>query len=118
MQTPAQGSTTYLRKLFLFNHGFGLVVGGCFPFVAYLMLGESALTLPFFLICLLAGFCLGAASFWFVRQTLKKQLQQQLQALHELLGEEESNHAGQTVEGLFSAVTVEQFVVFALFRLP
>ncbi len=104
MQTAAQGSTTYLRKLFLFNHGVGLVVGGCFPFVAYLMLGESALTLPFFLTCLLAGFCFGAASFWFVRQTLKKQLQQQLHALHELLGEKGSDHAGQTVEGLFSAV--------------
>lgn len=104
MQTPAQGSTTYLRKLFLFNHGVGLAVGGCFPFVAYMMLGKGALTLPFFLICLLAGFCLGAASFWFVRQTLKKQLQQQLQALYELLGEEGDARTGQTVEGLFSAV--------------
>ncbi len=104
MQKPAQGSNTYLRKLFLFNHGVGLAVGGSFPFVAYMMLGDSALTLPFFLICLLAGLCLGAASFWFVRQTLKKQLQQQLQALNELLGEAESDHAGQTVEGLFSAV--------------
>ncbi len=104
MQVSAQGNTTYLRKLFLFNHGVGLAVGGVFPFVAYLMLGESALTVPFFLICLLAGLCLGAASFFFVRQTLKKQLQQQLQALNELLGEEGSDHTGQTVEGLFSAV--------------
>ena len=104
MQTPAQGSSTYLRKLFLFNHGVGLAAGGSFPLVAYMMLGDTALTLPFFLTCLFAGFCLGAASFWFVRQTLKKQLQQQLQALHELLGEEANDHAGQTVEGLFSAV--------------
>lgn len=104
MQTPARGSSTYIRKLFLFNHGAGLIIGGCFPFVAYLMLGDIALTLPFFLICLLAGFLLGAASFWFVRQTLKKQLQLQLQALHELLDEEVSDHAGQTVEGLFSAI--------------
>jgi len=104
MQTPARGSSTYIRKLFLFNHGAGLIIGGCFPFVAYLMLGDIALTLPFFLICLLAGFLFGAASFWFVRQTLKKQLQLQLQALHELLDEQASEHAGQTVEGLFTAI--------------
>jgi len=103
MQKPAQGNSTYLRRLFLFNHGAGLFIGGCFPFVAYLILGPVALTLPFFLICLLAGFCLGAGSFWFVRQTLKKQLQQQLQALHDLLGEEMDNHSGQTVESLFAA---------------
>lgn len=104
MQTTGQGSVSYLRKLFLFNHGAGLVIGGCFPFVAYMMLGDSALTLPFFAICLLAGFCLGAASFWFVRQTLKKQLQQQLQALNELLGEEGHEQSGQTLEGLFATV--------------
>ncbi len=104
MQTSGQGSASYLRKLFLFNHGAGLAIGGCFPFVAYLMLGESALTVPFFLICLLAGFCLGAASFWFVRLTLKKQLQQQLQVLNELLGENDRDQSKQTLEGLFSAV--------------
>ena len=104
MQSETQGSSTYIRKLFLFNHGAGLTVGGCFPFVAYLMLGESALTLPFLLICLLAGLCLGAASFWFVKLTLKKQLQQQLQVLRELLNEKENDDAGQTVEGLLAAV--------------
>jgi methyl-accepting chemotaxis protein len=104
MQEAAQGNSSYLRRLFLFNHGAGLLIGGCFPFVAYFMLGQVALTLPFFLICLLAGFCLGAGSFWFVRQTLKTQLRQQLQALHELLGEETDDHSGQTVESLFAAV--------------
>ena len=44
MQSPAQGSTTYLRKLFIFNHGAGLLVGSCFLFIAYMMLGEAALT--------------------------------------------------------------------------
>ncbi len=104
MQKPAQGSSSYLRKLFLFNHGAGVLIGGAFPLFAYLMLGEKALTPAFFLVCIFAGFCLGAASFWFVRQTLKKQLHQQLQALHELLGEESGQHAGQTVEDLFAAV--------------
>ena len=48
MQTPAQGSTIYLRKLFIFNHGAGLLVGSCFPFVAYMMLGEAVRSLPGF----------------------------------------------------------------------
>lgn len=104
MQSEIKGGSTYIRKLFLFNHGAGLIIGGCFPFVAYMMLGDSALTLPFFLICLLAGFLLGAASFWFVRLTLKKQLQQQLQALNKLLGEAVDDNSEQTVEGLFAAV--------------
>ncbi len=104
MQTPAPGSTTYLRKLFVFNHGAGLLVGGGFPFVTYMMLGDAALTPRFFLVCLFSGFCLGAASYWFVRQTLKNQLQQQLQALHGLIGETTTVGSGQTVEGLFVAV--------------
>jgi methyl-accepting chemotaxis protein len=110
MQDDVQGSSAYIRKLFLFNHGVGLAVGGAFPFVAYSMLGEEALTLPFFVICLAAGLCLGAASFWFVRQTLKKQLRQQLLALNELLGEDAADNSHQTVEGLFVAVdnTVEK----------
>lgn len=104
MQTSAQGSSTYIRKLFLFNHGAGLIVGACFPFVAYAMLGDQALTPAFFFVCLFAGLALGAASFWFVRQTLKKQLHEQLVALHELLGEDVDVHSGQTVESLFEAV--------------
>ncbi|MGK2908065.1 MAG: methyl-accepting chemotaxis protein [Desulfuromonadales bacterium] len=104
MQTPAQGSSTYLRMLFLFNHGAGLLIGAAFPLFAYLVLGESALTPPFFFTCAIFGLCLGAVSYWFVRQTLKKQLQQQLETLHELLGVEESVHDVQTVEGLLSTV--------------
>ncbi len=104
MQTATQGRSSYLRKLFLFNHAAGLIVGACFPFVAYMMLGDEALTPLFFLVCLLAGLVLGAASFWFVRQTLKKQLHEQLVALHDLLGEDVQGHAGQTVENLFEAV--------------
>ena len=104
MQKPAPGSSNYLRKLFIFNHAAGILVGGAFPFVAYLMLGATALTPAFFLICIVAGFCLGAASFWFVRQTLKKQLHQQLQVLHDLLGEASDHQAGQTVEDLLAAV--------------
>jgi len=104
MQTSAPGGSSYLRKLFLFNHGAGMLIGACFPFVAAMMLGDDALTPGFFFVCLGAGFCLGAASFWFVRQTLKKQLQQQLQLLHGLLGEDAGGYGSQTVENLFDAV--------------
>lgn len=104
MQISAQGRSSYIRKLFYFNHGAGLIVGACFPFVAYAMLGEESLNPGFFLVCLLAGFVLGAASFWFVRQTLKKQLREQLHALHDLLGEDADAPSAQTVESLLEAV--------------
>jgi methyl-accepting chemotaxis protein len=103
MPIESHSSSSYLRKLLLFNHGAGLAIGGCFPFVAYLMLGDEALTPPFFLVCLAAGFCLGAISYWFVRQTLKKQLNNQLQALNRLIGED-STQSAQTVEALYEAV--------------
>ena len=109
MTPESHRSSAYIRKLFFFNHGAGLFVGGCFPFVAYLMLGEDALAPSFFLICLAAGFCLGAISFWFVRYTLKKQLRSQLQSLDKLLGED-SAQGVQTIEALYDAVdhTVER----------
>ena len=103
MQNPAQGSSTYLRKLFLFNHGAGLIIGAIFPVVAYGMLGDVALTPQFFLTCLFAGFVLGAASFWFVRSTLKAQLRQQLAALRALLGERSDGAGDLTIEALFEA---------------
>ena len=104
MQTAAPGRSTYLRKLFLFNHGAGLVVGAFFPFVAYAMLGDKALIPAFFLVCLFAGFILGSASFWFFRQALKKQLREQLAMLHGLLGEDVEGHSGQTIENLLDTV--------------
>ena len=104
MQTATPSRSSYLRKPFLFNHGVGLVVGGCFPFVAYAMLGDKALTPAFIMACLFAGLVLGAASFWFVTQTLKKQLHEQLIMLHELLGEDVESLSGQTVENLLDTV--------------
>jgi methyl-accepting chemotaxis protein len=104
MQSISQGGSSYMRKLFIFNHTAGLLVGACFPFVANLMLEGNALTPAFFLICLAAGFGLGALSFWFVRLTLKRQLQTHLLALHSLLGEDSDAYGDQTVESLFLAV--------------
>ncbi len=105
MQNPAPGSSTYLRKLFLFNHGMGLIVGAVFSVIAYSMLGNVTWTPLFFFSCLFTGFCLGAASFWFVRNTLKNQLRQQLAALRELLGEDSEDARNLTIEALFAATS-------------
>lgn len=91
---------SYLRKLFLFNHGAGLILGAIFPLFATLLLGPEAITLPFFVACLGAGFLLGAVSFLFVRATLKRQLHQQLEQLRELTGAESTQAGGETIEGL------------------
>ena len=40
MQQAGRSSSSYLRKLFFFNHGAGVVIGGIFPFFAYLLLGD------------------------------------------------------------------------------
>lgn len=104
MPAAVRSGTSYMRKLFLFNHGVGLLIGCIFPFFAYLMLGEVALILPFFLSCALFGFALGAAAYWFVRQTLRNQLQEQLAALQMLAGEDAEFGASQSVEALYEAV--------------
>ena len=104
MHGAAPSRSNYLRKLFLFNHGIGLLIGACFPFFASFMLGPQALSLPFFAACLVAGLGLGAASFLFVRHSLKQQLQQQLSTLQQLIGGTEQSTGGQTIEDLDQAV--------------
>ena len=95
---------SYLRKLFLFNLGAGLILGAVFPAFASLLLGPEATTLPFFLACLAAGFLLGTASFLFVRATLKQQLRQQLAQLRSLTGTTAAEAGSETVEGLYAEV--------------
>ncbi|TLM65497.1 MAG: hypothetical protein FDZ69_09505 [Deltaproteobacteria bacterium] len=100
---PATGRS-YLRTIFFFNHGVGLLVGACFPLLAALLLGPAVLTLPFFASCLAAGFALGAASFLFVRATLKRQLSLQLAELQQLTGTAVAARGGETFEGLQAEV--------------
>ncbi len=104
MQSAAQSSSTYLRRLSLCTIGAGLLIGSTFPFISTLILGDAALTPMFFFTCLLVGLCLGAATFRLIRQTLKKHLEQQLQILNELFGEQHRTPDGQTLEELFSAL--------------
>lgn len=106
MNDMAQTSgSSYLRKLFLFNHGVGLLVGAAFPVFARLLLGPEAMSLAFFAACLTAGFLLGAISFLFVRATLKRQLRQQLTQLQALTGATSVGSGGETIEALYDAVT-------------
>lgn len=104
-ETGRTSGSSYLRKLFLFNHGAGLIIGAIFPAFARLLLGPEAISLPFFAACLGAGFLLGAASFLFVRATLKKQLRQQLEQLRELTGTVATGAGNETIEGLYGEVS-------------
>lgn len=96
---PGTGSS-YLRTLFLFNHGVGLLTGALFSLVSRLFLGPGTVSPQFFLTCLGVGFLLGAASFLFVRATLKHQLRQQLAQLRELTGTAAHGRGGETIESL------------------
>ena len=100
----SDGSSSYLRKLFFFNHGAGLVVGALFSLAARMILGPEAGSLVFFAACLAAGFVLGAASFLFVRATLKKQLRHQLEELRELTGKAAAGSGTETIEALYAEV--------------
>lgn len=95
---------SYLRQLFLFNHGVGLLVGAIFPLFASLLVGPAVLTLPFVAACLVAGFLLGASSFLYVRATLKRQLRQQLDELRKLSGTTAAAPGGETIEALYAAL--------------
>lgn len=102
--------SSYLRKLFFFNHGVGLVVGALLSLAARLILGPEVTSLTFLAACLLSGFLLGAASFLFVRATLKQQLRQQLEQLQGLLGPAAAASDTETIEALYATVarTVEE----------
>jgi len=86
MESSKQTHLNYLRKVFYFNHLFGLTAGGLFPVFASLFVGTTVLRPLFFAACAAVGLGLGSVQFFFVRQTLKRQLQQQLELLTTLSG--------------------------------
>lgn len=77
---------SYVQKVFYFTHATGILAGLVFPFVVAPIVGSAATTLPFIFSCLVMGYGVGAAMFFFVRITLKKQLQQQLKVMQPLTG--------------------------------
>lgn len=78
---------SYLKKVFYFTHALGLAAGLCFPLIVSWMISGIEITLPFFLSCVIMGYGVGAAMFFFVRITLKKQLLEQLKLMQPLTGE-------------------------------
>ncbi len=102
MALPGISDVPYIRKVFFFTHGVGLLAGLLFPVITAPILGGNVKVLPFFIICLLMGYCTGACMYFFVRITLKKQLRLQLQLLQPLTGKTTS--ADDSVEALNETV--------------
>jgi methyl-accepting chemotaxis protein len=98
MALPGISSIPYLRKVFFFTHGIGLMAGAMFPFIAGPFLGPDVPFFSFALMCLLMGYVTGATMYLFVRITLKKQLRLQLLMLRPLTGV--SAEGDQTIESL------------------
>jgi methyl-accepting chemotaxis protein len=103
MTAKPGSNVSYLKKVFYFTHATGIIAGGIFPFVVSPMVGKAAFTVPFIGSCLVMGYVIGAAMFFFVRATLKKQLRQQLDLLQPLIGSIDVDQ--ESVEGMHQAVS-------------
>ncbi len=113
---PVAGGSeiSYLRKVFYLTHIAGILMGLMFPFPASLLIGNVALTFPFFLSCLITGFLMAVIVFLLVRATLKEQLNDQIELLSPLIGEISVNEG--TVEALNQALTSSVSKVNSLVR--
>jgi len=81
---------SYLKKVFYFTHLMGLTGGILLPFAAWSFFGGQAFAPGFILISLLFGYFIAVTSFFFIRNTLKKQLRIQLELLAPLTGKLET----------------------------
>jgi len=113
MAGTSSNKLSYLKKVFYFTHAIGILAGLVFPFVVAPIIGSAATSPPFLVSSLVMGFGVGAAMFFFVRITLKKQLQQQLRVMQPLTGAIEIREG--SVEALNLAVEtsvnqVESFI--------
>jgi len=108
MALPGLSSIPYLRKVFFFTHGIGLMAGLLFPVIAGPFLGPDVPFLSFALMCLLMGYVTGATMYLFVRITLKKQLRLQLQLLRPLTGiTAEGEQTIESMQGVLQASVVQ-----------
>ncbi|ORJ58315.1 hypothetical protein B5V00_12725 [Geothermobacter hydrogeniphilus] len=114
MADASASNISYIRKVFYFTHATGILTGLLFPFAVSPLLGPAARSWPFILSCLFMGYAVGAAMFFFVRITLKKQLRQQLDLLQPLLGTIDIEQ--ETVEGMHQAVAASVNQVDQLVR--
>ncbi|GAB4174955.1 MAG: HAMP domain-containing methyl-accepting chemotaxis protein [Geothermobacteraceae bacterium] len=102
MAARSGSSLSYLKKVFFFTHATGIGAGLLFPLAIRPLFGPQATSPGFLFSCLVMGYVVGAAMFFFVRFTLKKQLRQQLDLLRPLTGEVEIRD--ESVEALHEAV--------------
>jgi methyl-accepting chemotaxis protein len=104
---------SYVQKVFYFTHAIGILAGLIFPFAVAPLIGPIATSLPFILSTMVMGYGVGAAMFFFVRITLKKQLREQLRIMQPLTGKVMADEG--SVEALNMAVEssvaqVENFI--------
>ena len=104
MALPGISSIPYLRKVFFFTHGIGLLAGVIFPLIAGPFLGPDVPFASFAIMCLLMGYVTGAIMYLFVRITLKKQLRVQLKMLQPLTGIKDEGD--QTIESMQEVASV------------
>ena len=84
----SQGNTlSYMRKIFFITHLIGLLAGALFPLIVSPVVGATARTFPFIVLCLLMGLGVGSLIYFFVQSTLKTQLRRQIELLRPLAGE-------------------------------
>jgi len=93
---------SYLRNVFFFTHLTGFLLGALFSVVAKPLCGAE-ITVSFTAACLLFGYLMGAISYLYVRNTLKKQLRQQIDVLRVLGGWDEEADEG-SLESMMFAV--------------
>jgi methyl-accepting chemotaxis protein len=104
---------SYVQKVFYFTHSIGILAGLIFPFAVAPLIGPVATSQPFIFSTMVMGFGVGAAMFFFVRITLKKQLQEQLRIMQPLTGvvrTEEGSVEALTMAVETSVTQVENFI--------
>lgn len=114
MSATPGSNLSYLKKVFYFTHATGIVAGLLFPLAVAPIIGRSALSFIFFLSCVIMGYVIGAAMFFFVRITLKRQLREQLSLLQPLTGRVKMDD--ESVEAMHLAVETSVSQVEELLR--
>jgi len=77
---------SYVQKVFFFTHAVGILAGLLFPFLVAPIIGPVATSFSFILSTTIMGYGVGAAMYFFVGITLKKQLREQLRVMQPLTG--------------------------------
>ncbi|HEY5672150.1 MAG TPA: methyl-accepting chemotaxis protein [Malonomonas sp.] len=93
---------SYLKKVFYFTHIMGLSAAALFPFAVSPVVGSVAFSPAFVFMSVLFGYGVAVSSYFYIRETLKKQLRLQLRLLEPLTGQLEVGH--ESLESLTDSV--------------